>query len=272
MADVELAAWKDTTLTPCFLRQPISDMSPRTVPSSAEFERIRELDTCTASNAIERFNIRLRNEGFASSGIHCRFPHFAPMLGYAATALIRTSAAPVVGNSYRDRIGYLHYLASMPEPRVLVLQDVDRMPGVGALVGEIHATIAQVLDCVGCVTNGAVRDLPAVEAMGFHLFSGSVAVSHAYAHIVGFGVPVEIAGLKILPGDLIHGDRHGVHTIPLSIAADIPRVAAELLEQERELINFCRSPQFSLDGLSEKLRHTPAVGPIQTSDTGTKTS
>src|SRR5579864_6695727 len=230
-----------------------SDMALRTALSSSDFERIRQLDTCTVSNAIERLNVRLRNEGFVSSAVHCQFPHLAPMLGYAVTGLIRTSTPPVVGNSYRDRIGFLHYVSSMPEPRVMVLQDADRVRGLGSLVGEIHATIAQALHCVGCVTNGAVRDLPAVEAMGFHLFAGSVAVSHAYAHIVEFGEPVEIGGLKISPADLVHGDLHGIHTIPLSIAPEIPNVAAELLEQERELIAFCRSPEFSLEGLSELL-------------------
>ena len=120
-------------------------------------------------------------------------------------------------------------------------------------MGEVHAAIAHASGCVGCVTNGAVRDLPAVESMGFQLFSGSVAVSHAYAHVVEFGQPVEIGGLKIYPGDLIHGDRHGVHTIPLSIAAEIPRVAAELFREESELIAFCRSPEFSMQGLAQKL-------------------
>src|ERR1700730_9935865 len=229
-------------------------MVPRTLLSNSDFERIRELDTCTVSNAIERLNVRLRNEGFVSNAVHCQFPHLAPMLGYAVTGSIRTSTAPVTGNSYHDRIGFLHYVSSMPEPRVMVLQDVDRVQGVGALVGEIRATIAQALHCAGCVTNGAVRDLPAVEAMGFHLFAGSVAVSHAYAHIVEFGEPVEIGGLKIRSGDLVHGDRHGVHTIPFSIAPEIPKVAAEMLRNERELIAFCRSPQFSVQGLSEKLR------------------
>ena len=167
-------------------------MVPRTTLSSSDFERIRELDTCTVSNAIERLNVRLRNEGFISHAVRCQFPRFAPLLGYAVTGTIRTSATPVVGNSYHDRIGFLQYLSSMPAPRVMVLQDVDRVLGLGALVGEIHAAIAQALDCVGCVTNGAVRDLPAVEAMGFHLFAGSVSISHAYAHIVEFGEPVEI--------------------------------------------------------------------------------
>lgn len=236
--------------------------------SSSDFEKIRELDTCTVSNAIERLNVRLRNEGFISNAVRCQFPHLAPMLGYAVTGLIRTSDPPVTGNSYHDRIGFLHYVASMPEPRVMVLQDVDRVRGVGALVGEIHATIAQALHCVGCVTNGAVRDLPAVEAMGFHFFAGSVAVSHAYAHIVEFGQPVEIGGLKIRSGDLLHGDRHGIHTIPLSVASEIPGVAAELLREERELIAYCRSPQFSVQGLSQKLQHLD--GAVNTNYPGTR--
>jgi 4-hydroxy-4-methyl-2-oxoglutarate aldolase len=244
-------------------------MIPRTALSSSDFERIRELDTCTVSNAIERLNVRLRNEGFVSNAVYCQFPNLAPMLGYAVTGLIRTSTAPLAGNSYHDRIGFLHYVSSMPEPRVMVLQDADRVQGVGALLGEIHATIAQALHCVGCVTNGAVRDLPAVEAMDFHLFAGSVAVSHAYAHIVEFGEPVEIGGLKIQSGDLVHGDRHGVHTIPLSIASEIPRVAAELLREERELIAFCRSPQFSVQALSEKLEQV-RDGATNTNYPGTK--
>lgn len=78
-----------------------------------------------------------------------------------------------------------------------------------------------------------------------------------YAHVCDFGEPVEIGGLKINPGDLIHGDRHGVHTIPLSIVSDIPRVASEILGEEAELREFCGSPRFSLEGLDEKLQGLP---------------
>jgi regulator of RNase E activity RraA len=136
----------------------------------------------------------------------------------------------------------------------MVLQDADPKPGVGAFVGEIHATIGLALNCIGCVTNGAVRDLPAVEAMGFQLFAGGVSVSHSYAHIIEFGEPVEIDGLKISPGDLLHGDRHGVLTVPLSVATDVPGEASKLLEEERDLIRFCRSKQFSLEELASRMK------------------
>lgn len=222
--------------------------------SKAAFERLRQLDTGTALNAVEKFEIRLRNEGFVSKAAQCRFPHLPPMLGYAATARVRTSMAPMRGCCYYDRMDWWTYVTSIPEPRVMVLQDCDHSEGFAALVGEIHATIAQALRCAGCVTNGAVRDLNAVEAMNFPLFASHIAVSHAYAHIADFGNPVEIGGLTFESGDLVHGDRNGIHIIPLEIAAEVPDVAHRIQEREAELIRFCRSDNFSLDGLSEFLQ------------------
>lgn len=221
---------------------------------SADLEKIRALDTCTVSNAIERFNVRLRNEGFVAGGVRCRFPNFSPMLGYAVTGQIRTSSAPLKGRCYYDRMDFWNYMATLPEPRVLVLQDVDHVPGFGAFVGEIHANICAALNCIGYVTNGAARDLPQVRDLGFHLFSGSLSVSHAYAHLVEFGIPVEIGQLKISPGDLVHGDQHGVQTIPLELVPEIPEAAAQIRCQEQELIRFCQSPEFSLDALEGRLK------------------
>jgi regulator of RNase E activity RraA len=221
--------------------------------SSKDLENLADLDTCTVSNAIERLNVRLRNEGFISGTAHCQFPNLGPMVGYAATGRIRTASPPMTHRCYYDRMDWWSYVASLPEPRVIVLQDVEPTPGVGAFVGEIHASIGRALNCLGCVTNGAVRDLPAVEALGFKLFAGCVAVSHSYAHIIEFGEPVEIGGLKIQSGDLIHGDRHGVLTVPIEAAAAIPGEAAKILQEEAALLRFCASPQFSLEALEERM-------------------
>jgi regulator of RNase E activity RraA len=230
--------------------------------SAADLRKLRALDTCTVSNAIERFGVRLRNEGFVSCTAQCRFPALGPMVGFAATGTIRSMSPPMTQKCYYDRMDWWEYVASVPGPRILVLQDVDPKPGIGAFVGEIHASIGGALNCAGCVTNGSVRDLSAAEAMGFHLFSESVAVSHAYAHIVEFGEPVEIGGLKIQSGDLIHGDRHGVLTIPLSIAAKVPDEAAKIIHEEHQLIQFCASSEFSLDKLSERLKRSNSQGDL----------
>ena len=134
------------------------------------------------------------------------------------------------------------------------MQDIDHNPGLGSFLGEVHVNILKALGCVGAVTNGAIRDLAAVEATGFHLFAQNVAVSHAYVHFVEFGGPVEIGGLRVLPGDLIHADRHGVLLVPKEIAARIPEVAAKALERERRIIELCKSPDFTTERLSHLIR------------------
>ena len=231
------------------------------VLSKIDFEALQKLDTCTVANAIDRLKVRPRNEGsMLGSAVRCQLPNLGPMLGYAATGRMRSTSAPIVGRAYRENLNWWRYITSIPEPRIMVLQDADNNPGAGALLGELHALIGLALNCVGYVTNGSVRDLPAVEALGFHLFSGSVAVSHMYAHVSEFGEPIEIGRMRIESGDLLHGDRHGVHSIPLSVASKIPAVVTQMLSEERVLKDFCRSSDFSLDGLDRRLAAGPADG------------
>ena len=215
---------------------------------------LRKTDTCSVSNAIETFNVRMRNEGFVQGGVKCMLPSLPPVAGYAMTGRIRTTAPPIAGLCYYQNIEWWQYIASVPGPKIIVLADMDRAPGVGAFFGEIHAQISKALGCVGYVTNGAVRDLPALEAARFQCFAGSVSVSHAYAHIVEMGEPVEIGSLKILPGDLLHGDRHGVQTIPKQIAGQLQTAVSEIAAREGELIRLCTHPSFSLEKLTAELK------------------
>ncbi len=223
--------------------------------SAETLEQLRQRDTCAVSNAIEQFHVRTRSEGFVNGTVRCIFPKMQPVVGYAATARIRSSATPMTGRCYYDRADWWSYLISVPAPRFIVAKDVDHPPGVGALFGEVHANICRALDCCAYATDGAVRDLPGIEATGFQVFAGSIAVSHAYAHVVEFGEPVEVGGLQVRSGDLLHGDTHGVLSIPLSIASEIPQVVSEMSKTEQELIEFCHSRNFSLPKLMEKIHH-----------------
>ena len=214
-----------------------------------QLETLHQLDACTLANAIESFHKRLRNEGFADGSIRCLFPQLKPMVGYAATIKIRGSAPPTTDGYYPDRTDWWEYILSLPAPRVLVVQDVATKAGLGSLLGAVHINILRALGCVGAVTNGSVRDIPAAESLGFHLFAGSASVSHAYVHIVEVGGAVEIAGLKIQSGDLLHGDLHGVQSVPLDIAGQIAPAAERITAREQELIALCQSKEFSIEKL-----------------------
>jgi regulator of RNase E activity RraA len=221
-----------------------------------ELDALRQFDTCMVANAVETFNVRLRNTGFTDASIQCLFPDAAPMVGYAVTARLRSGEPPIGGGTFHDRDDFWNYIIGFPSPRILVLEDMDHAPGRGAFVGDMHAAILKALGCIGYLTNGAVRELPEVRSTGMHLFAGNVAVSHAYAHIFEFGARVKVGGMEIQTGDLLHGDRHGVLTIPHEVAARVPGVAAELREGERKVIDFCRSSSFSLSKLSEVIKNS----------------
>jgi 4-hydroxy-4-methyl-2-oxoglutarate aldolase len=217
-----------------------------------QLDALRGLDTCTVSNAIEAFQLRLRNAGFANSSVRCIFEDLPPMVGYAATARLRSGEPPIAG-FYHDRTDWWNSILQVPAPRVAVLQDLDEPSGIGAFLGDMHAAILRALGCVGYVTNGAVRELPRVRGMDLQLFAGNVAVSHAYAHIFDFGSPVTVGGLEVRPGDLLHGDRHGVLTVPRKIAGEIPAAAAKLQAAEHRVIGLCRSQEFSVEKLRSLL-------------------
>ena len=217
-------------------------------------DRYRRLNASSISNAIETFDVRLRNEGFTDGSVRCLFPDHPPVVGHAVTARIRCSAPPPVGHSYHDRTDWWNYIAGVPAPRLVVVQDIDERPGLGAFVGDVHANILQALGCVAYATNGSVRDLDAVQILGFQFFASTVAVSHAFAHIVDFGQPVEVGGLAVSSGDVLFGDCAGLLSLPAPVIAGIPDAVEGLDRKEAHVIAFCRSPQFSIDGLRTLVR------------------
>jgi regulator of RNase E activity RraA len=222
-----------------------------------ELTSFRQFDTCMIANAIETFHVRLRNTGFTNGRVRCMFPDARPMVGYAVTARLRSGDPPIAVAVFHDRGDLWARILNSPAPRILVLEDIDEKPGRGAFVGDMHAAILNALGCVGYVTNGAVRELPSVRRMGMQLFAGSVAVSHAYAHIFDIGVPITIDGMEVHTGTLLHGDQHGVVSVPSEIAAEVPDVAAKLQGFEHEVIEFCRSKDFSVAKLSDVMKRAP---------------
>lgn len=220
-----------------------------------ELNALRQFDTCMIANAIEKFNVRLRNTGFTNGKVRCMFPEMSPTVGYALTGRMRSGSPPIAGAYYQDRGELWSRILEVPAPRILVLEDIDEEPGRGAFVGDMHSAILHALGCVGYVTNGAVRELPSVRSMGMQLFAGTVAVSHAYAHIFDLGASVSIDGMEVHTSTLLHGDQHGIVTVPAEIAAEVPNVAAKIQRWEQEVIEHCRSENFSvaqLGGLMKK--------------------
>jgi regulator of RNase E activity RraA len=66
--------------------------------------------------------------------------------------------------------------------------------------------------------------------------------------------------MEVKPGSLLHGDRHGVLTIPAEVAAAVPKMAETLRLSEKRVIHFCRSDSFSISKLSEIIKQFSLTG------------
>jgi regulator of RNase E activity RraA len=162
----------------------------------------------------------------------------------------------MTGQCYLERTDWWSALERIPVPRIAVIQDTETGTGLGSAAGEVHAAILKAFRCEGIITNGSVRDVPRVSRMGFPMFARSVSVSHSYHHVVEYDRPVEILGLEIHPGDLLYADCHGVISIPLEIAAELPAAAERIRAHEQGIIAVCQSRDFSPEKLLKAIHST----------------
>ena len=150
-------------------------------------------------------------------------PQMGPMVGYAVTVVIEPSNAshrttnPNAWNEYR------RYVASIPGPKIVVVQDLDKPRVIGSFWGEVNSNIHRALGCVGTIVDGAIRDVDEMTNAGFKALARRFCVGHAHVHPVRWNCEVEVFGRTIKPGDLIHADKHGFMAVP-------PEDHARLLE------------------------------------------
>ena len=203
-----------------------------------QLEELREFDTPTVWNALEGFKLRANTAGFCYPGLLLRTPAEKPMIGYAATAKVSGWEAPTA--EQKDMM--FQFFGDVREtqgPVIAVIQDIDERP-IGSFWGEVQATTFKALGAVGTITAGGVRDLNEVSNMNFYFFSSELMVARAESHLVDRNCPVEICGLTIHPGDLIHADRHGATVIPAEVAPLLADACRRVIQAELCVLGPCR--------------------------------
>lgn len=148
------------------------------------------------------------------------------------------------------RSRYYEYVADSVYKTIAVVEDVDAAPGFGAFWGEVNTAVHRGLGCLGGITNGSIRDLDDC-APGFQLLAGKVGPSHAHVHVVDFGSPVTLFGMRVLHDDIIHADRHGAVIIPAKAVKEIPAAVELLTRREAVILKAARSPDFDIEKLKK---------------------
>jgi 4-hydroxy-4-methyl-2-oxoglutarate aldolase len=214
-------------------------MSRTAAVPTEDLSLLRRFDTPTVCNVIELFDLRPRSAGYFDRRITACFPKLPPMVGYASTATFRSAAPARVGDVYAGLVEQIASFAELPGPAVVVFQDLD-VPTAAATFGEVMCTTYQAFGAVGLITSGAGRDLDQVEALGFPCFTDGTICAHGYCQTSQVQVPVQVGGVTVHPGDLLHGDRNGVTTIPVEIASAVAQACGPYMEAEAVVLDYLR--------------------------------
>jgi regulator of RNase E activity RraA len=207
-----------------------------------QFEFLRSIDTPTVCNLLEIVAPERRGHGYTVRHLHCPFPDLPPMVGFAKTVTMRAQDKVPLGEAgyMAKRLDYLDYVASAPRPSIAVIQDLDDIVGYGAFWGEVQSNVHKALGCLGTITNGSIRDIPMIPP-GFQMLAGSISPSHAYVHVVDYGTNVNVHGMAVRSGDLIHADRHGAVVVPLETITPMQAAADGLAAKEAKIIKAAKA-------------------------------
>lgn len=215
-------------------------------------QQLATIDTPTVCNALEIVAPERRAIGFTTEALQCLYPALKPIVGFARTATFRSMQPQALSpdEARKRRVGYYEYVAKGgPVPSIAIIQDLDGpRAGFGSLWGEVNSNIHKGLGCLGVVTDGSVRDIDA-NAAGFQMLARMVVPSHAHFHIVAYGGAVNVAGMYVESGDLVHADRHGAVVIPEAVAGKIMAAAELLARREAVVIAAAKAPGFDLEKL-----------------------
>lgn len=206
---------------------------------------LRQVDTPTVCNAIEVAEGKRGFDAFTRGTLLASAPDAPAMVGYARTAKIAAVAPPSEPPEVikARRMAYYKYMAEAPAPVVTVIEDLDYPNAIGAYWGEINTTVHKGFGISGALTNGVMRDLGDLPE-GFPVVAGSIGPSHGFVHVREIDTPVEIFGLTVAPGDLIHADRHGAVVIPPAVIPMLAEAISKLLETEKLVLAPAKAPGF----------------------------
>ena len=214
-----------------------------TALSQNQLDFLQSIDTPTVCNLVEIVAPERRGFGYTVRHLHCPFPDLPPMVGFAKTVTFKAKDAVPLGDGgyMQKRLDYLDYVAAQPRPSIMVMEDLDgEHVGYGAFWGEVQSNVHKALGCLGVVTNGSIRDIPMI-APGFQMLAGSIVPSHAYVHVVDFGIDVTVHGMAVKSGDLIHADRHGAIVVPIETIDAMQAAAEKLAATEARIITAAKS-------------------------------
>jgi len=220
-------------------------------------DALRKIDTPTVANAIEVLDVRNRATGFCDRRMRQLTPEMGVLCGYAVTVQAVTMTAEPFGREagVEKYLEICRALDAAPKPAMVVFQEFGPHPEFSAHIGEVLATMFQRFGAIGVISDGAVRDMAEIRALGFQAFAPGTVASHANFAIRAVQVPVTVCGLTVEPGDLLHGDENGLIHIPEEGREQLPGLCDQVRAKEKIVLDYLKGDHVTPEGIRARMTH-----------------
>ncbi len=213
----------------------------KTAPSlSAILESLREYDTALVANTVGYIDPTPAHEYYMAGYIQSVTPSLGPTVGVAATCEMDTSS-PGAAHEFDGFLRQLEQMQRTEEPVVWVVKTTGSRPDHECVLGDGMGKDLYSVGCIGAVTDGGVRDIAGLMTVPFAVYSRGKTIHHCALRVRSINKPIEIGGITVSPGDVIHAGAEGVIKIPAGCVETIGASCRQMRVFEYEAHEVLRS-------------------------------
>lgn len=254
---------------------------PNSEPSSAiqrtHLQQLAEYDTALLANLMRFVDTTPTHLWYMSNEIRALLPDVGPTVGVAVTCELDTSTPDDESDGNADDFWtQLSQMEAMDVPTVWVVKCVGSRPQHECIMGDGMGKLLHAAGCVGAVTDGGLRDLPGLRTIGFAAYGSGVTIHHCNLRFRRINTPVDIGGITISPGDVIHANAEGVIRIPEAAVTKLADRAPAYRAFEHDAHQLFRRTDITsaekrplTDAILEKHGFSDCLSTIENEESGT---
>ena len=205
-------------------------------------KKLLEYDTPSITNVVATYPAKelclglyhpWEGHWYTDETLKCMFPELGPRVGYAVTVVY----GPV--DPAYNKLGITDVLRAIeksPKPVILAVkqQFPEHIKKINGLLGGNMMTAFKAAGAVGVLSDEPSRDLEEIRPMEMQYMLTGLTPGHGDFAVYAVNVPVEICGMGVAPGEIIHMDANGAVKFPAEYLDEVAKRVGPFCEEEEK--------------------------------------